>query len=219
MTEIELLSWLRGPGFQISVLIFVFGLVYRIIQHLSLGRSANLAAPRGNSFASGLSTIWRRSLFHEGMSYRGYFTLIAGYTFHLGFLVSLFFLSQHIIMFRSVLGFGWPALPPAIVDMTALLGMAALIAVFIHRLQDPVVRKLADYQDYIAWVLTFVPLVSGFILVHPVVLSYTMLLCIHIICAELLLIAIPFTKLSHMVSIFIARWYNGAIAGYKGVQS
>ena len=37
MTEIELLSWLRGPGFQISVLIFGFGLVYRIIQHLSLG--------------------------------------------------------------------------------------------------------------------------------------------------------------------------------------
>lgn len=219
MTEIELLSWLRGPGFQISVSLFVFGLVYRISQNLALGRKANLATPRGHSFASGLNTIWRRSFFHEGMSYRGYFTLIAGYTFHLGFLITLFFLSQHIGLFRRVLGFGWPALPPAIIDITALVGMAALIAVLIHRLQDSVVRKLADYQDYIAWALTFLPLASGFILVHPMDMSYTLLLCIHIICVEMLLIAIPFTKLSHMVSIFIARWYNGAIAGYRGVQS
>ena len=106
MTEIELLSWLRGPGFQISVLIFVFGLVYRIIQNLAIGRKANLATPRGNGFAFGLTTIWRRSIFQEGMSYRGYFTYIAGYTFHLGFLITLFFLSQHILMFRSVFGFG-----------------------------------------------------------------------------------------------------------------
>lgn len=219
MTEIELLNWLRGPGFQLSVIIFLFGLVYRISQNLLLGHKASLATPRGNRFSSGLNTIWRRSFFHEGMSNRGYFTLIAGYTFHLGFLITLFFLSQHIAMFRSIIGFGWPALPPAIIDITTLIGIAALIAVLIHRIQDPVVRKLTNYQDYLAWALTFLPLASGFILVHPMGMSYTLALCIHIICAEVLLIAIPFTKLSHMISIFIARWYNGAIAGYKGVQS
>jgi nitrate reductase gamma subunit len=219
MTEIELLSWLRGPCFQISVAIFVFGLVYRISQNLALGRKKNLAAPRGNGFSAGLNTIWRRSFFQGGISYRGYFTLIAGYAFHLGFLVTLFFMSQHIIVFRSIFGFGWPALPPAIIDITALIGIAALIAVLIHRIQDPVLRKLSDYQDYLAWALTFLPLASGFILVHPMDISYTLLLCLHIISAEVLLIVIPFTKLSHMISIFIARWYNGAIAGYKGVQS
>lgn len=218
MTDIELLSWLRGPGFQIAVVVFVFGLVYRIGQNLLLGRKANLSVARGNSFASGLKTIWRRSFPHEGMSHRGYFTFLAGYAFHLGFLITLFFLSQHIIVFRSIAGFGWPALSPTIIDITALVGIAALIAMLIHRLQDPVVRKLSNYQDYLAWALTILPLISGFILVHPIDVSYTLLLCLHIIFAELLLIAIPFTKLSHMASIFIARWYNGAIAGYKGVQ-
>jgi nitrate reductase gamma subunit len=219
MTEIELLSWLRGPGFQIAVVVFVFGLVYRIGQNLLLGRNTNFAVARGNSFAAGLKTIWRRSFPHEGMGHRGYFTFLAGYAFHLGFLLTLFFLSQHIIVFRSVVGFGWPALPPAIIDITALVGIAALIAILVHRIQDPVVRKLSDYQDYLAWALTILPLVSGFILVHPIDVSYTLLLCLHIICAELLLVAIPFTKLSHMASLFIARWYNGAIAGYKGIQS
>jgi nitrate reductase gamma subunit len=43
-------------------------------------------------------------------------------------------------------------------------------------------------------------------------------LALHILSFELLIIAIPFTKLSHMLSIFISRWYNGAMAGYKGIK-
>ena len=33
------------------------------------------------------------------------------------------------------------------------------------------------------------------------------------------LVVLPFTKLTHMFTAFIARWYNGAIFGRKGVQS
>jgi nitrate reductase gamma subunit len=99
------------------------------------------------------------------------------------------------------------------------MGIAALIAALVHRLTDPVVKKLTDYQDYLAWALTILPLITGFLLMHPVGISYKVALSLHIMSAELLLIAIPFTKLSHMVSIFISRWFNGAIAGYKGVKS
>jgi nitrate reductase gamma subunit len=50
-------------------------------------------------------------------------------------------------------------------------------------------------------------------------LSGPMLIGIHILSVELLMILFPFTKLSHAFTLFLARWYNGAIAGYKGVQS
>ena len=33
------------------------------------------------------------------------------------------------------------------------------------------------------------------------------------------MVAIPFTKLAHMLTTFSARWYNGAISGYKGVEA
>ncbi len=36
---------------------------------------------------------------------------------------------------------------------------------------------------------------------------------------ELLMIVFPFTKLMHAFTIFLARWYNGAISGFRGVQS
>ena len=219
MFEPDLLTWLRGPGLQIASAVFVLGLTFRIIQNIAMGRAVDLAQPRGHTFGPGMAVIWRRSFFHSGMSYRGYFTLIAGYTFHIGFLVTLFFLSQHIVMFRSIVGFGWPALPPAIIDIFALVGVAALIAVLIHRVIDPVVRQLSDYQDYLVWLLTILPLVTGFLVMHPMGFAYKTAFALHLLSVQLLLIAIPFTKLSHMLSIFVSRWYNGALAGFKGIKS
>jgi nitrate reductase gamma subunit len=219
MFEPDLLTWLRGPGLQIASAMFVLGLTFRIIQNFAMGRVVDLAEPRGKTFGPGVAVIWRRSFFHAGMSYRGYFTLIAGYTFHIGFLVTLFFLSQHIVMFRSILGFGWPALPPAIIDIFTLLGVAALVAILIHRFVDPVVRQLSDYQDYLVWLLTILPLITGFLMMHPIGMVYKTAFTLHLLSVQLLLVAIPFTKLSHMLSIFVSRWYNGALAGFKGIKS
>ena len=84
---------------------------------------------------------------------------------------------------------------------------------------DPVLKQISDYQDYLAWLLTIAPLATGFMVLHPMGMAYQTSLVWHLISIDVLLIAIPFTKLSHMLSIFISRWYNGAIAGYKGVNS
>jgi len=219
MTAVELLHWVRGPGLQISIVVFVLGMTYRVLQNYFVGRKTSLAEARGTEWGPGLKTVWTRSFFHPGMTGKGYFTLISGYTFHIGFLVTLFFLTQHIELFKSVLGFGWPALPEGLIELLAVLSIAALVAVLIDRLTDPVRKLLSDFQDYFTWALTVLPLVTGYMLVNGMLLSYTQMLALHILSFEALLVAAPFTKLSHMVTIFIARWYNGAIAGFKGVQS
>jgi nitrate reductase gamma subunit len=36
---------------------------------------------------------------------------------------------------------------------------------------------------------------------------------------ELLMVVFPFTKLMHVFTILFARWYNGAMAGRRGVKS
>jgi nitrate reductase gamma subunit len=218
MTVTEWLHFVRGPLLGFSVAVFVLGLVYRVAHNYLLGRKGSLAKPNGGEWGPGLATVYRRSLFHPGMNYRGYFTLIAGYTFHIGFLATLFLFTQHIDLFRAVLGFGWPGLPPAVIDAMTILSIAALVAVLIHRLMDPVRRLISDFQDYFTWVVTILPLVTGFMLVRRIGPEYTQMLTWHILSLELLLVVTPFTKLSHMVTLFIARWYNGAIAGYKGVK-
>ncbi|MDH3280871.1 MAG: hypothetical protein OEQ18_07055 [Gammaproteobacteria bacterium] len=219
MMEIEFLNWVRGPGMQIALAIFLIGMAYRLLENYLIGRAKMLADPKGDEWRHGVNTVWRRSSAHPNLTTRGHFTLVSGYIFHLAFLITLFFFAQHIEMFRSLIGFGWPALPPLVITITAVLGIASLIAVLVHRITDPVKRMLSDFQDYLTWLLTFLPLITGFLLITQSSLPYKGLLAAHILSFELLLVAIPLTKLSHMITVVVARWYNGAIAGYKGVQS
>jgi len=214
----QLLEWVRGPGLQIAAAVFVLGMVYRMLYLLLLGRKPNLAAPRGSEWRGGLRTMWHRSLISVGLTSRGYFIVIAGYVFHFGFLITLLFLSQHIDLFRSLLGFGWPALPPGLITIVAILTIAAMIALLVHRFTDPVKRLISDYQDYLTWALTILPLLTGIMLKQGIALGYQQMLIVHIVSLELLMIATPFTKLVHMLTTFSARWYNGAISGYKGVS-
>lgn len=218
MNQQELLDFMRGPALQIATAVLVLGLIYRVFHLLLLGRRKNLAAPRSSEWGPGLRTVWHRSLISVNLTPRGQFILVTGYVFHLGFLIVLLFLSQHIELFRSVLGFGWPALPPGLITFAAVLAIAAMVALLVHRFTDPVKRLISDYQDYLTWALTILPLLTGVMLRQGILLGYQQMLIVHIASVELLMIAIPFTKLDHMLTTFSARWYNGAIAGYKGIK-
>jgi nitrate reductase gamma subunit len=50
-------------------------------------------------------------------------------------------------------------------------------------------------------------------------LTPQLLLVLHIGSVELLMVAFPFTKLMHAFTLFMARYYNGAMAGRKGVNA
>lgn len=219
MTETDFLLWVRGPALDFAVMVFVIGMVVRFIEILALGRKPNLAEARGSEMSGGLRTIMTRNIPDAGTFKRSRFTVIAGYVFHLGFFITLFLFAPHILLFRDVFGLSWPALPTAIVDVTAALSIVALIAVLTYRLTNSVQRYLSRFQDYLVWLLTFLPLLTGYLAFHRLGLSPTTLLAIHILSVELLLVAFPFTKLSHAFTLFLSRWYNGAISGYKGVSS
>jgi len=219
MSETELLLWIRGPALQIATVIFVLGAVVRIAEILLLGRKKNLAEARGSAVAGGLRTIFSRSIPDRGTLQRSTFNVVAGYVFHIGFFITLLFFAPHILLFHDVFGVSWPSMPTPIVDATAIVTMIALLAVLAHRLRHPVMRFLSRFQDYLVWLLTILPLVTGYLAFHRIGLAPPMLITLHILSVELLMVIFPFTKLMHAFTIFMARYYNGAIAGYKGVRS
>jgi nitrate reductase gamma subunit len=220
MSETELLLWVRGPALQIATLIFLLGVVVRIAEILMLGRKKNLAEARGSAVAGGLRTIFSRSIPDRGTLRRSTLNLVAGYVFHIGFFVVLFFFAPHILLFDDVLGVSWPSLPTPMIDATTIVTMIALLAVLAHRLLHPVMRFLSRFQDYLVWLVTILPLVTGYLAFHRVgVAPPSMLITVHILSVELLMVIFPFTKLMHAFTLVMARYYNGAIAGYRGVNS
>lgn len=219
MSEIEFLSWVRGPGFQIATIIFVGGVVIRLLETLMLGRASNLAEARGSAMTCGLKTVVTRSVPNVSKLKNAAFTVVTGYIFHIGLLVTLFFFAPHILLFKDITGFSWPSLPTPIIDALTVVSIIALLAVLVHRLTSRVLRRLTNFEDLLVWFVTIAPLVTGYIAFHRIGLSAPSLLALHILSVELLMVVFPFTKLMHAFTLFIARYYNGAISGYRGVQS
>ncbi|MGD2054614.1 MAG: hypothetical protein PVG45_10965 [Gammaproteobacteria bacterium] len=219
MSETEFLMWVRGPGFQIATIIFALGIVLRLVEIVMLGRKTNLAEAKGSEMSSGLRTIVTRTVPDAATFKRSAFTLTTGYIFHIGLFIVIFLYAPHMLLFKDILGFGWPALPSTVIDAVTVVTIIALVAVLVHRLKDPVKRFLSNFDDYLGWFVTILPLVTGYIAFHRVGMPAPTLIAIHILSVELLMIVFPFTKLMHAFTLFLARWYNGAISGYRGVQS
>jgi nitrate reductase gamma subunit len=219
MSEIEFLSWIRGPGFQIATVILVAGVVIRVMEILLLGRKANLAEAKGSEMSSGLRTIVTRSIPDSSTFKRSTFTIVAGYIFHIGLFVTILFYAPHILLIKDIIGFGWPSMPTQIVDALTVVSIIALLAILAHRFTNKVLRYLTNTEDLLVWFVTIAPLVTGYMAFHRIGMTASTMLGIHILSVELLMVMLPFTKLMHAFTLFIARWYNGAISGYRGVQS
>lgn len=220
MNEVDFLLWVKGPAFTFALVIFVAGLVLRLFEILSLGRKHNFAVPKGDPMKGGLREMWRRSFPVDKATFeRSMFTIVAGYVFHIGLFVVILLLAAHVEMFKSVLGFGWPNLSTPVVDAFAVVTMIALVAVLVHRLRHPVKRFLSTPSDYVVWAATFLPLLTGYMAYHHLLLSPQMMLGLHILSVEFLLVIFPFTKLMHTFTLFLSRWYNGASMGMRGVKS
>jgi nitrate reductase gamma subunit len=213
------LLWTKGPMFEWAVAIFALGMIARIVEIFVLGRAPNYAEPRAGEWGPGFRTVLTRSVTDPGTFRRAPFNVVVGWVWHVGFLIALLLFIPHIEMFKSVLGIHWGGLPNPIVDAATAITIVALVAVLVHRLNHPVMKHISTTGDYVAWTVTFLPLLTGYIAYHRLINPYPLALGMHILTAEIFLIVLPFTKLTHIFTAFIARWYNGAIFGRKGVES
>jgi nitrate reductase gamma subunit len=217
MNEMLFLAWVRGPGLNIAIGIFVLGTIWRLIEIYGLGRKPDLAPARHRAGASGWHTIYRRSLPPQGMMQRSPISYVGGYIFHIGLAIIVFLFAPHIKLIEGVTGLSWPGLPSQVVDGVTVVTLAAMLVMLFDRLNKPVKRFLSTFEDYFTWALTFLPVLTGYLAVKHLLLPYTTMLAIHILSVELLLIVLPFTKLFHVFTLFGSRWYNGAMNGRRGV--
>jgi nitrate reductase gamma subunit len=210
--------------------IFVIGVLWRLLGILLLRRKKDLSEPRNRAAWKGLRLIglrsWPRKEFLGGTA----FGEIMGYTFHIGFFAALFLYLPHILFFediaksligvnfKRVLGFGWPYLPGGVIYFFSAVSLAALIAVLIHRIANPVKRMLSNFDDYFSWFVTIAPVATGMLAYSHFGAPYPTLLALHLLSVELLMLWFPFGKLMHAFTIFAARGIQGVQFERKGAS-
>ncbi len=215
MEVTELLIWARGPAFNWALGIFVFGMLLRLFEILSLGRQPDLAAPRGSGVGGGIRTIFSRSLPRQTLLASEPLRIINGYILHIGLFIVIFCYGPHIELF----GLDWGGLPSGVVDAVTAVTIISMFVALLQRIYSPVLRHISTGGDYLVWLVTLLPLVTGYLAYNHLWIDYTLMLTYHILSVELFLVVAPFTKLTHMFSFALARWYQGYLAGHRGVES
>jgi nitrate reductase gamma subunit len=103
--------------------------------------------------------------------------------------------------------------------MTLLL-FAISIYFILRRALSPDLRIITTFSDYLLIVVTALPFLTGYFLTHGTLDSIKFLgdnmRLLHVLSAELVLILIPFTRLSHSVLFFFSRAATGVEFGRRG---
>ena len=216
----ELLNFARGPALQWSLAVFAFGITWRLIGVAVLNWPKDLSEPRSNKTLIGaLRMMAMRSWPHKEFLPKTWYSEVMGYTFHIGFFAVFLLYVPHIIFIEALTGLSWPGLPERIIYFLSIITLFALIAVLIRRLKHPVLRMLSNFDDYMSWLMTISPIMTGLLVTSHAGLGYETLLAIHILNIDLLLLWFPFSNLMHAFFIWSCRGVTGAAFARKGIPA
>lgn len=218
------LEFTRGPFFYAALLVFIAGMVYRLVRILMLGWTRDRIPARGSkaagvakSFLKGI-LIWPFIPWVKRTFSRNPVIYLAGGLFHLALFVVVILSAAHMLVWKSLLGFGWPTLPLPIIDWLAAVGIIAMVALLIYRLTDPLMKLLTGLPEWLNWFFVFLPMITGYIMTHHLWFSYEVLFSLHMLSVDVLLIWIPFSRISHFMFYFFSRTIHGQEFGKRAVN-
>lgn len=219
-----ILEFARGPFFQVAVLVFIIGMIYRLVRVLVIGWNRDRVPPQGSKAVGTIKSYLKAFLilpfypWVKNTFTRNPIIYLAGGLFHLGLFVVIFLGTAHMLVWKSLLGFGWPTLSLPIVDWMAAISIVALLVLLVNRLINPVLKLISGPAEYLNWLLVFLPMVTGYIMAHHLWFRYEVLFSLHMLAVDVLLIWIPISRISHFVFYFFSRTIHGVEFGKRAVS-
>lgn len=197
----NLLLWSRGPFFRFAFAIMVLGLLrHGVLVSASIIKAIMRASDRNIPYKTVLKATFSW-LFPINKLQDEAFYSVTSILFHVGIVLVPLFYASHIILWERGIGLSWIALPRITADLLTLLTILTATVLFLVRIVDRDVRVLSRFQDFVLLPLIIIPFISGFFASHPVFspINYDSLILIHVISADILMLLIPFTKMSHVI--------------------
>jgi len=202
----------RGPLVWIAFAIFVVGALYKVVTMSMLAKKEKSVLPTWNAKFGFRSVLhWMVPYANHNTRVRPFFTAVS-FAFHVCLLATPLFAMGHAVSWRESWGISWWSLPPGIADAMTLIVVAGGVFFALRRVAAPEVRNVTDWSDYAIVLVVIAPFLTGF-MAHQQWLPYRLMITLHILTGCLWLIAIPFTRLAHMIWFFVSRSYMGSEFG------
>lgn len=206
-------NFVSGPLAWVAFILFIGGSIYRIASILKL------VAQKERFIFSYMS--WRyslRSIFHWIVPFatvnwrRQPVLTVVTFAFHICLIVTPLFLLSHVILWDEAFDISWWTLPDTVADVMTIIVILGAVYFLVRRLSLPEVKFVTSTSDFVILAIVAAPFVTGFLAYHQW-FAYPLMMGLHVLAGDIMLAAIPFTRLSHMLFSPFTRAYMGSEFG------
>jgi nitrate reductase gamma subunit len=212
-------EFVTGPLAWLSIGLFVVGIIVRVVRYVrGLDWQADRVTYTVNvkfGVKGALRSIFYWLLPYGTRSWRknpGFTFLV--FLLHIGLLFTPIFLQGHNVLLKERWGISLWTIPESAADLLTIAVIFAAVFLALRRIALTEVRIITNAYDYLVLLIAVAPFITG-IIAHYQVANYQFWLIAHILCGEIMLVAIPFTKLSHFILFFASRAQLGMDYGIK----
>ena len=206
-------EFVSGPLVWIAFIIFIGGAVFKMYQMFSLVNKKEKFIYSYMSLRYSLRSIvhWAIPFATKNWRNRPVLTIVT-FAFHFCLLITPILLTAHVVLWQKAWHISWWMLPEFVADAMTLVVIFGGVVFLLRRLTFKEVKYLTTVSDYLLLAIVVTPFITGFLAYHHWG-NYRIMLILHMLSGEIMLMAIPFTRLSHMFFSFFTRAYIGSEFG------
>jgi len=209
----DIYNFVSGPLAWLAFIIFFGGCLYRLVSLILLVNKKEKFIFTYMSWKYSLRSIlhWMTPFATENWRRHPVLTIVT-FAFHICLIAAPVFLLSHNILWDESWNIRWWSLPDGVADIMTLIVIGGCVFFLVRRLKLPEVQYVTSASDYVILGIVAAPFVTGFLAYHQW-FAYQWLAILHIVSGEIMLAAIPFTRLSHMIFAPLTRAYMGSEFG------
>jgi nitrate reductase gamma subunit len=203
----------RGPLVWVSLIVFIIGTIFQVFRFFALSRKVSISPhvplqPPKKDLPRWYTPGRLKAFFKKAAGTVlavNPVTVVVSTIFHILLLFVPLFLLGHNELIELALGARLPSISEHASDLLTFIFLLCCAFFLYRRIFLARVRALTSFYDYLVLALATVPFLSGFLAYHQIY-DYRTMMIIHMLSGELMIMAVPFTKLTHMIFFFLNRF-------------
>lgn len=209
----DLYIFITGPLAWVAFILFIGGSLYRVVSMFLLVLKKERFILSYMSWKYGFRSIlhWITPFATINMRRHPVLTIVT-FAFHICLILTPILLLSHVILWEESWNLSWWSLPDRVADFMTIIVIASCIFFLFRRLVSKEVQFVTSFSDYLILAIVAAPFITGFFAYHQW-FAYQSFMILHILTGEIMLVAIPFTRLSHMIYAPFTRAYMGSEFG------
>lgn len=202
-----------GPLAWLAFLIFIGGSIYKLVTMAREAKQKDALVYEYWSTTHAVQSIfhWLTPFGSRNWRINPVLTIVT-FAFHICLILVPLFAFAHIVLWKEAFDISWFYLPEGLTDLMTLIVIGGCVYFAVRRLTKRDVKYLTSRSDFIILAIVALPFITGY-WASQGWFAYKLMYILHMLAGEVMLAAIPFTRLAHALYFPFTRGYIGSEFG------